>query len=99
MVKDGLEMLLKAASIIEPASQDNCIQLRSNQGQFTPKRWDNNKSKYVGVFLNEGKWVVNISKIKHRFYTLEEAEDFFITKCKQLHINIKSKIRDGAVLN
>ena len=68
---------------------------RTNTGQFISKKWDNKQSKYIGVYINDGRWTVNIAKVKTRFNTLQEAEQFFIEKCKKLKINYKLKIREG----
>ena len=70
-------------------------QSRSNNGRFLSKKYDKTQSKYVGIYINEGKWVAYVNKEKHRFATKDNAEKFFEDECKKLKIDPNIRLRSG----
>ena len=88
-----IEDITEAVSDLTKLVKNN--QSRTKNGKFASIKYDETKSKYIGVYMNENKWIVCINKDKYRFKTKKEAESYFEYECKKLHINPNTKYRIG----
>ena len=99
-----INLLLEAARKIEIEEVSSHLtklvksyQTRTKNGKFASLKYNNNSdhSKYIGVYLNEKKWIAYINKEKYRFDTKEKAEKYIENEYIKLKINPITKLRDG----